>query len=533
MASFGKSQDGTYYEWVGDQGSIYTLGNKYVTLSNSSFSSSMRSVIPAYTQLSRVDVCLRWKTSIGSTKGDGYLYIGDTKVGGEWNTGKNWRDDWVTGLQSYFQSGTANTGLPTSEIRGRFEASWGRTSYYVFKIRWYPKYTITVNNGTGGGTYNMGSTITISAEEPTGYDFVQWNDGVKSISRTVTVTSNATYTPEFKKKTFTVKFKNYDNSILETKTVNYGDIPTYTGSTPIRSNTAEFEYNFNGWSPSLGAVYNNIEYVAQFIEIKRKYTITTIITPLNSGTVRVFLEDGTEVTGQTEFEYKTSLYFEPVPNEGYLIDGGYLSQTLLEQNETLYYDFRKIKYKINIVIDPLDSGEFIGETEYEYGDTVYLEAIPYAGYQFKQWSSGSDLFNPILTYKVSGITKDTTTTITISFKNKTYFFSKNWEPLNAGEVTINGQNYIEPVNYGETVVFKAIPKEGYKFIRWNENLYSNPLTVVANDDAILHYTAYFEPLVPKFKSVKIYYPTGANVVSPTNPLVAGQPAQIVVKIAME
>ena len=66
------------------------------------------------------------------------------------------------------------------------------------------QYTITVlaNNdawGTvgGGGTYNAGTTVTISATPNSGYRFVQWNDGNTSATRTITVTGNATYTATF------------------------------------------------------------------------------------------------------------------------------------------------------------------------------------------------------------------------------------------------------------------------------------------------------------------------------------------------
>lgn len=63
-------------------------------------------------------------------------------------------------------------------------------------------YTITVNaspGGTvsGGGTYEYGKSVTLAATPNTGYIFKQWSDGNTSNPRTVTVTSNVTYTAEF------------------------------------------------------------------------------------------------------------------------------------------------------------------------------------------------------------------------------------------------------------------------------------------------------------------------------------------------
>ena len=66
------------------------------------------------------------------------------------------------------------------------------------------QYTITANSNnsswgtvTGGGTYNSGATVTLTAMANTGYHFVQWQDGNTQNPRTITVTGNATYTATF------------------------------------------------------------------------------------------------------------------------------------------------------------------------------------------------------------------------------------------------------------------------------------------------------------------------------------------------
>ena len=67
------------------------------------------------------------------------------------------------------------------------------------------QYTLTVqsnNNAwgtvTGGGTYNEGTSVTLTATPATGYHFVKWQqDGNTQNPRTVTVTGNATYTAVF------------------------------------------------------------------------------------------------------------------------------------------------------------------------------------------------------------------------------------------------------------------------------------------------------------------------------------------------
>ena len=47
-------------------------------------------------------------------------------------------------------------------------------------------------------------------------------------------------------RSYTIKFVNYDGTTLQTKTVNYGEVPSYTGSTPTKPSTAQYNYTFNG-----------------------------------------------------------------------------------------------------------------------------------------------------------------------------------------------------------------------------------------------------------------------------------------------
>ena len=66
------------------------------------------------------------------------------------------------------------------------------------------QYTVTVNanNDTmgmvyGGGTYDAGTVITLTATANSGYRFVQWQDGTTENPRIVTVESDITYTAFF------------------------------------------------------------------------------------------------------------------------------------------------------------------------------------------------------------------------------------------------------------------------------------------------------------------------------------------------
>lgn len=111
-----------------------------------------------------------------------YGATGEEKPTREGYTFKGWNNG----------STTYPHGLPTTgEVDVTYTAVWEKN-----------KYTLTVNAGTGGtvtggGTYEHGTSVTITATPNSGYKFVKWSDGNTSATRTITVIGNATYTAVF------------------------------------------------------------------------------------------------------------------------------------------------------------------------------------------------------------------------------------------------------------------------------------------------------------------------------------------------
>lgn len=94
-----------------------------------------------------------------------------------------------------------------------------------------PTFTVTAEGSpveggtvTGGGTYEHGTTVTLTATPNDGYKFKQWSDGNTANPRTVTVTSNVTYMAEF---AFDKVNKIYvGNSLVK---------GVYVGNTPVKA----------------------------------------------------------------------------------------------------------------------------------------------------------------------------------------------------------------------------------------------------------------------------------------------------------
>lgn len=100
-----------------------------------------------------------------------------------------------------------------------------------------------------------GSTPVYGGSTPskTGYDFIGWTPALYPADK------EQVYTATYQIKTFTIRFLNDDRSVLESKSVNYGETPTYTGTTPTKEG-----YTFNGWSPTLYPANKNQDYTATY-----------------------------------------------------------------------------------------------------------------------------------------------------------------------------------------------------------------------------------------------------------------------------
>lgn len=85
---------------------------------------------------------------------------------------------------------------------------------------------------TGGGKYNAGAIATITATPKEGYEFVKWNDGDTSASRTVTVNADKTYTATFKKKVVSADAANFYISNISAQAGEYATIAVNVSNNP-------------------------------------------------------------------------------------------------------------------------------------------------------------------------------------------------------------------------------------------------------------------------------------------------------------
>ena len=195
------------------------------------------------------------------------------------------------------------------------------TLYAVYSIN---KYTVTFKNYDGSTlqeeTLEYGALPKYKGEVPTREKTKEYTYTFKGWDKEITeVTNNqeyiATYT-ETKNK-YNVKFTNYDGSILQEETLEYGTLPVYKGEVPTREKTEEYTYTFKNWNKEITEVTDNEIYIATYTETKNKYTV-------------IYMD------GETEYTRKEVNYGETVSEEVINKDHNIYRGWTLEGN---IYDF--------------------------------------------------------------------------------------------------------------------------------------------------------------------------------------------------
>ena len=135
------------------------------------------------------------------------------------------------------------------------------------------------------------------------FTFAGWSPTVSPVtgSQTYTATYNAV------KKQYEIIFQNEDGTELQRSNVTYGETPVYSGATPTKPASAEFNYTFAGWTPTISPVTGAQTYTATYSSVKKKYTLTAKPQENFMGVV----------TGSGTYDYGTQVVVTATPKFGY------------------------------------------------------------------------------------------------------------------------------------------------------------------------------------------------------------------------
>ena len=151
-----------------------------------------------------------------------------------------------------------------------------------------------------------GATPTKPATAEFTYTFAGWSPTISPVTgaQTYTATYNAV------KKQYEIIFQNEDGTELQRSNVTYSETPVYNGATPTKPATAEFTYNFAGWTPTISPVTGAQTYIATYSSVKKKYTLTAKPQENIMGVV----------TGSGTYDYGTQVVVTATPKFGYDFD---------------------------------------------------------------------------------------------------------------------------------------------------------------------------------------------------------------------
>ena len=305
----------------------------------------------------------------------------------------------------------------------------------------------------------------ISATPNNGCHFVQWNDGNTDNPRTVTLSSDSTFTATF----------------AATPAELAWSTNTFTGYTYI---------DFNNYKPTLTNPHN----------VSVRYGLVE-----NVNSVKVNQETG----------YITNSFNVPV----IYTQGTYHIYAVHETDQTYYYD--SVVYTLNVnraaLVGILRNIEEGGSNAFLNADAdlthayssnnnsmiAYLapgagftvEATANEGYHFSKWQTGNNedgytdyaTTSTVVYTAPATITSMSTIGLKSVFDTNTYVL--NVQSADAAMGSVSGSN--PAAKHFLSYEISAIPGPDYRFERWNDGNTNNPRTVTITSDS--NFTAYFAP----------------------------------------
>lgn len=331
---------------------------------------------------------------------------------------------------------------------------------------------------TGGGTYDQGADVTITAEPNSGYDFLKWTKDGTEVSTdatySFTATEDATYTAVFGEQSVTYYTITTAASPADAGTVEGGG--TYEdGATVILAASANPGWQFVQWTdgnadnPRNITVTGDATYTAQFTQIN--YVINVDAVPYEGGSV----------TGGGTYHYGDAVTLTATPNEGYDFlqwDNGEtaLTRTVIvdgDANYTAYFAEQGTNtYEIAVFTNDPELGTVSGGGVYPEGTVITISATPIGYASFVRWDDGDTNATRTIT-----VTADASYTAIFEMGA---LYTITVESLNPTMGSVAGGGEFPA---GAEIMIQATPFGGYHFDGWDDNVYENPRMVTVTGNA--------------------------------------------------
>lgn len=371
--------------------------------------------------------------------------------------------------------------------------------YYTVEFRDWNDQIISSN------TYKYGEVIEIpenpskQADMVGSYIFNGWDKNITVCDGNKVYT--ATYITNYID--YTITFKDWDNSIINTKTYHYGDVVT-TPNDPIRAADYRYTYTFKSWDKEVVACAGDATYTATYNSTYIDYTVT------------FKNEDGSILSSDT-YHYGESVVAPSTPSKAanntyaYTFAGWDSEVVACNGNKTYTATYTPVYIEYTVVFKDWN-GNKISSNEYHYGQTVTKPSNPTREadntytYEFAGWDK-----------TITSCTESTVYTATYSFTYIDYeIIFKNYD----GRI-LSSETY----HYGEAVVVPEAPTKSadesytYEFAGWDSEVTAclgNKTYTATFNPTNVEYTVVFKDWNGNVISSEIYH-FGDEIVVPEAP----------------
>ena len=394
--------------------------------------------------------------NISATPASGYKFV-------QWNDGNNDnpRHVWADNLT--------------------FTAYFAEVEYYTLDVSAnFP----AMGTVTGSGSYEEGSTATVTATAEEGYHFVQWDDENTDNPRTITMNDDVIMEAQFAADIVIPKH----NLTLESNYTVMGSVSgdgEYEEDSNVEiSATANTGYVFVRWQDgntsnprTIVMPHDDVTYTASF-----GYTVTGASSDNEKGSV----------SGSGNFVPGDNALLTASPANGYLFDkwdnNSEANPLVITVSDNITRTATFVAARtINLIsaddtmgivtLDPSNVEAAFGTVK--DGTTINVYAVANSDHRFVEWADG-ETANP----RTITVTEDTE--LTALFEAVTYY-NITVDANEAGRGVIYGGGTYADKN---TVVISAQANQGYRFIAWNDGNTSATRNVYVDDNK--HFTAIFE-----------------------------------------
>jgi uncharacterized repeat protein (TIGR02543 family) len=387
---------------------------------------------------------------------------------------------------------------------------------YTWSFTTQPLVSLSANplvGGTisGGGLFNVGTTVTATVAANPGYVFANWTEAG------VVVSTSALYPFELtSNRTLVANFVAQYNVAISSLPLLGG---TTTGAGAYNAGTSVTITA----TPGVGYTFTNWTEGTTVVSALNTYTfpiganrVLVANFGINMYMLNLIYTNGTvaKSPNQTTFSHGTSVLLTATPAVGYTFtswSGDATGNTnpltiVMNSEKTITANFTASQVSLSLSSLPLLGGTTTGAGSFNLGVTATAKATANIGYTFTNWTEGANIVSTLANYPFT-ITTNRTLVANFTAAVAQFTVGLTSNPLLGGTTTGSGS-----FNSGSSVTVGAVANLGYTFTNWTEG--ANIVSTNAN--YTFNITAN-KNLVANFASVAAKY----TVALSSNPLLGG------------